>query len=458
MSVSHILSSRRLPHVSRLRAILYAGAAILGLSVVANAQTIFTNYLPIVSDTNQFALQYFSSRNLALFSPNITQILIVNHGISYNADDYLSYGIDSAAHCPGASTNTLVIAPCLYITAFTTPPTNSTLYWLQQPSFGSRKAAYGYPKQILVNFSPYSALDLLSSNLLTSTNFPNLKRMVWFGNSGGGQLINRYAACTTQNLQAAARGIHTRYIVCAPSSYLYFNPERPVTNSPGQYYIPSLSAHSGYDDWGFGLSNLYEYPANVGTDFITNQYRQKFVVYCVGTLDNDPNDSSLDTSDAAELQGSQRLQRATNYFAYLRHFYGSNILQFQTFCLVTNIAHDAHGVLISDQGIKSVFDYEIHPVDSDSDGFSDWQEWLVGTDPTLSSNHPALLGGKTRNGSISLSWQTHASRRYRLLSSAAPGSSWPPLTDSVATNLVTISNSFPTLSNSGFFRLQISPQ
>src|SRR5206468_3860547 len=104
------------------------------------------------------------------------------------------------------------------------------------------------------------ALDLLSSNLLTSTNFPNLKRMVWFGNSGGGQLVNRYAACSTQNLQAAARGIHTRYIVSAPSSYLYFNTERPNTNSPG-YYVPSASAHSGYNDWGFGLENLYEYPA-----------------------------------------------------------------------------------------------------------------------------------------------------------------------------------------------------
>src|SRR5439155_19050777 len=130
-----------------------------------------------------------------------------------------------------------------------------------------------------------------------------------------------------------------------PSSYLHFNGERPVTNSPGQYYFPNPAIHSNYNDWGYGLDELYEYPNARGTNAITNQYRQQFVVYCIGTLDNDPNDSSLDTSDEAGLQGSQRLERATNYFAYLQHYYGSNILQFQAQCIVTNVAHDAHGIL-----------------------------------------------------------------------------------------------------------------
>jgi hypothetical protein len=448
----------RWPNLGKLSALLSTVTLFMGLAAGTDAQTIITNLLSIQSGTNLFALQFFSSRDPGQYSPDITQILIVNHGINYDADNYLAYGIDAAAHCPGASTNTLVIAPCLYITPFTNPPTNSTLYWLEQPSFGSQKAAYGYPQPTFVNFSPYSALDELSSNLLASTNFPNLNRMIWFGFSGGGQLINRYAACSTQNLQAAARKIHTRYVVGSPSSYLYFNPERPSTNSPGQYYVPSLETHTNYNDWGYGLTNLYSYPAVSGASVITNLYRQKFVVYCVGTLDDDPNDSSLDTSDAAELQGSQRLQRATNYFAYLRHFYGSNILQFQAFCLVSNIAHDAHGVLISNQGIKSVFDYEFQPVDSDGDGFSDWQEWLAGTDPKVFSDHPFLSGGKGGGGSISFSWQAHQSRRYRLLSAASLGLNWLTLTDTVATNVTVISNSVPATANSGFFRLQIDPQ
>lgn len=444
--------------MNRFLARVFAIGIALGVALEIHAQTILTNFLPIQSGANQFALQYFSNRNPGIYSTNITQILIAIHGISYNADDYLSYGIESASRCPGASSNTLIIAPCLYITPFTGPPTNSTLYWLQQPSFGSRKAAYGWPQTNLVNISPYSALDSLSSNLLSSTNFPNLKRMVWFGNSGGGQLINRYAACSTQNVQAAARAIHTRYIVSAPSSYVYLNEERPITNNSGQFFIPTLAAHPGFNDWGFGLSNLYEYPAAKGVSVITNLYKQKFVVYCVGSLDNNPNDSSLDTNDEAELQGTQRVQRATNYFGYLRHFYGTNILKFQTFCLVSNVAHDAHGILVSDQGVKAVFDYETNAVDSDGDGFSDWQEWLAGTDPNLAADRPVLASSKTGTGIISLFWSARESRRYRLLSAGTLNSNWLPVTDLVATNAAVVSNSISTAPNSSFFRLQISPQ
>ncbi len=442
----------------RFLAFVSAACLALNVSPTLHAQTIFTNLLPLQTGTNRFNFQFFSSRNLNQSYPAITQILISIHGISYNADDYLAYGIDSAAHCPGASNNTLVIAPCLYITPFTAPATNSTLYWLSQPSFGSRKAAYGYPAQILVNYAPYTALDALSNFILTSTNFPNLKRMIWFGNSGGGQLVNRYAACTTQDVYAVQRAIHTRYIVSAPSSYLYLNPERPATNNSGAWFVPSLTTYPDYNDWGYGLNAPYEYPDDKGPTLITNQYKRKFVIYTVGTLDNDPNDNSLDDSDAAELQGSHRVQRATNYFAYLQHFYGSNLLRFQTFCLVSNVAHDAHGILISDQGVKAVFDYESRPVDTDGDGYTDWQEWLAGTDPKNPADHPALSASRGPGNSLSLSWPTRDNRRYQVLSSTPPATNWLLRSDTTVTNSVTLTTQFPTTSNPALFRLQTSPR
>lgn len=447
------------PALGRWSGIFFAVGVLLFIALSGRAQPAFTNFLAIKSGTSQFALQYFSNRNPGTYSPDVTQLLIVLHGINYNADDYLAYGIQSAARCPGASTNTLILAPCLYITPFTVPPTNSTLYWLSSPAFGSRRAAYGWPQTNAVNFSAYSALDVLSSNLLASTNFPNLKRMVWFGNSAGGQLVNRYAACSTQNVQAAARAIHTRYIVSAPSSYLYFNEQRPGTNFNGTFFTPSLTTYPTYNDWGYGLTNLFEYPAARGAAFITNNYRQKFVVYCVGSLDNNPNDSSLDISDEAELQGLQRVQRATNYFTFVTRFYGTNISRFQTFCLVPGIAHDAQGILTSDLGVRSVFDYETNAVDSDGDGYSDWQEWLAGTNPNSAADRPGLSAALNTGGNnLALSWPTRELRRYQVLSTTNFMTNWTIVTDFVATNATRLTNLIAPVNGREFFRLAITPQ
>ena len=46
--------------------------------------------------------------------------------------------------------------------------------------------------------------------------------MVIFGNSAGGQFVNRYAAVGRGPGALAARGIQTRFIVANPSTYLYF--------------------------------------------------------------------------------------------------------------------------------------------------------------------------------------------------------------------------------------------
>lgn len=449
----------RLKKTTPLFATLFATiVASLSFHAEVGATTYFTNQLPITTGTNQCTLQYYSNRDPSQYSTNITQILICNHGISYDGFNYMTYGIAAAARVPGASTNTLVLAPALYTNAFTTPASNAILYWLEQPSFGSQHAAYGNPTHITLNFSPYAALDALSSFLVNSTNFPNLSRIMWFGFSGGGQLINRYAACSTQSVQAAARGIHTRYICGSPSSYVYMDGQRPNTNLPGQFYVPSASTYPTYNQWGYGLSNLYSYPNAVGSTFISNQYRQTYVVYCVGTLDNDPNDSTLDTSDEAELQGNSRWSRATNYFAYMSHIYGSNISLFQAFCPVTNVSHQASNVLTSDQGIKAVFDYEVTPVDTDHDGFSDWQEFLAGTNPTNALDYPKLSTAKSGAGSISVSWSAKPSRRYHLLSTQSLGSNWLSETNILATNSVSITNTFQAVTNRAFYRLQINPQ
>ena len=57
-------------------------------------------------------------------------------------------------------------------------------------------------------------MDSLISHLLS--NFSNLQDIVLVGNSAGGQFVNRYAAGSDQE-----GGGMIRYVVSAPSSYLY---------------------------------------------------------------------------------------------------------------------------------------------------------------------------------------------------------------------------------------------
>jgi hypothetical protein len=57
--------------------------------------------------------------------------------------------------------------------------------------------------------------------------FPNLKAVVLAGHSGGGQLVQRYAVVGKAAAALTSTGIHLRYVVANPSSYLYFSDERP---------------------------------------------------------------------------------------------------------------------------------------------------------------------------------------------------------------------------------------
>jgi trehalose 6-phosphate synthase len=61
--------------------------------------------------------------------------------------------------------------------------------------------------------------------------FPDLKTVVLAGHSGGGQLVHRYAVVGKAPAALASAGIHLRYVVANPSSYVYFSDARPALNA-----------------------------------------------------------------------------------------------------------------------------------------------------------------------------------------------------------------------------------
>ena len=55
-----------------------------------------------------------------------------------------------------------------------------------------------------------------------------MKTVIVAGHSGGRQLVQRYAVAGRGDGALVKAGIHVRYVVANPSSYVYFSPERPA--------------------------------------------------------------------------------------------------------------------------------------------------------------------------------------------------------------------------------------
>ncbi len=213
----------------------------------------------------------------------------------------------------------------------------SFLYWSGGWKSGSNsKDLSSDPRPARI--SSYAVLDTLMMRLTAL--FPNLKTIVFAGHSAGGQLANRYSASSpVASLLCKKYQISTRFLVANPSSYLYLDNQRPIQGTVDQFRVPANGC-SGYNDWRYGLENLYAYPDRIGADSIRQMFKKRQVIYLLGGNDTDPNSSSLDQSCQAELQGSYRLERGTAYFNYLKHYYGDEITQIQKMDTVPGVGHD----------------------------------------------------------------------------------------------------------------------
>ena len=115
------------------------------------------------------------------------------------------------------------------------PDTTNVLHWRANPFWGDSNGLYNGKK---VTVSAYDAIDQLLAEVVTSGHFPNVKDIVVMGLSAGGQMVNRYAACNTFEFDTALpRGIQVRYLVMAPSTYIYLSPHR-LTGPKNTLQVP----------------------------------------------------------------------------------------------------------------------------------------------------------------------------------------------------------------------------
>ena len=207
--------------------------------------------------------------------------VFVIHGTERNARDYFRYL---------QNLDTLVIAPQFQASG-------PGMYWSSGWKEGNKSSD---PQRV----SSYEVLDRMVEMF---------HGVAIVGHSAGGQFVTRYAAGT--RLQGLT------FIVANPSSYLYLDRTRPVSG-----------ACSGFNNYRYGLDHLNSYMrAGISPD-----YPNRNVIYLLGSLDTKA-DSYLDTSCAANLEGSNRFDRGGKFYSHLATHFGRPV---HRKVIVYGVGHD----------------------------------------------------------------------------------------------------------------------
>jgi pimeloyl-ACP methyl ester carboxylesterase len=288
------------------------------------------------------------SANLTDVQPAITRAIVVIHGKGRNVDGYFE-AIKKAAHEAGASATTLIIAP-QFLNDVDIPAhrLDATFLRWKRGEWSAGEDADG-PADI----SSFSVVDQLMMILTDKTRFPALKEVVLAGHSGGGQYVQRYAIVGHAIDKLTQNGIALRFIVANPSSYFYFDDERPNNDGVLTHYAQAASCKN-FNHWRYGPIHA---PSYVRQDLLVDLKKLYFsrpIIYLLGTADTDPNHPDLDKSCAGEAQGPNRLMRGKAFFAYVQHQQADPKLQ--QFWLVLGVGHDDRAMFDSTCGVAALFE------------------------------------------------------------------------------------------------------
>ena len=283
--------------------------------------------------------------------PQISRALIIFHGKGRDVEGYYRTAVQAASAAAAAGNDTVFIAP----------------QFLDQQDIGPRHVAPevlrwhatdwegGAPAVAPTPISSYEVVDALLARLADRSIFPHLQSVVLAGHSGGGQLVHRYAIVGRGADALSGGGIHLRFVIANPSSYVYFSDERP---SEGGSLAPFQSnACPRFNHWKYGPLDAPAYiplDANHTWAQMEADYAQRDVIYLLGDADTDPHEKDLDVTCGGEAQGPTRWARGRAYYVYLhaRHPSGWN----QRLWFVPGVAHSAHGMFTSPCGVSALFD------------------------------------------------------------------------------------------------------
>ena len=275
--------------------------------------------------------------------PRVTRAVILLHGKGRDVDGYYRGLVRAARKAGRAGAESILIAPQFL------NEDDVREHRLPQEIVRWRTGAWeaGGPAVGPAPISAYEVLDALLLRLADRATFPNLKDIVLAGHSGGGQAVQRYAVVGKAAAEVAAKGIHVRFVIANPSSYLYFSDERPVPHGFGC---------SGWNRWRYGTRDAPAYvktTKKIGWEEMEAAYAKADVIYLMGDEDTDPQQKDLDVSCAGEAEGATRLDRGRAYFAYLKARHPAD--WGQRLWLVEGVAHSGEKMVEAPCGVKALF-------------------------------------------------------------------------------------------------------
>ncbi|KVE76702.1 hypothetical protein WI99_34210 [Burkholderia cepacia] len=288
-------------------------------------------------------LPVYADRPLDQAAPDVTRVFVVIHGTLRNADAYYASGLEVVDKAGAAGKGTMVVAP-QFLTradtrAFSLPA--QTLAWTQEGWKGGDAARQ--PARI----SSFTALDALLAHFADRSLYPALSSVVVIGHSAGAQLLQRYAVAGHEGDALVRAGIAVRYVVANPSSYLYFDDERPDGQAIAGGTCPRAN------EWKYGLESAPPYVASQDVRALETRYAARHVVYLLGQADTNPYTHFIDRSCAAMAQGPYRLARGLAYFDYLKKRHPDDLAQ--QVVEVPGIGHDNRGMFTSACGLAVLF-------------------------------------------------------------------------------------------------------
>jgi hypothetical protein len=292
-------------------------------------------------------LPVFVSRDWSQPLPAIRRVVIVVHGYERNAADYARRMMEL-----GPPADTLVVAPQFLapedIAAHHLPDT--VLRWPHDTWSGGEPALGPAP------LSAFDGIDAIIAKLRDRAIFANLSTVVVAGFSAGGQVLQRYAI-VGRGAGLGGAGIQVRYVVGSPSSYAYFNDDRPQADGSFGTFAGAATCPA-FNRWKYGFAgNLPPYVAAVaapGVSALERRYAVRDIVYLVGANDTDPDHPFLDKSCAAEAQGANRLARMQFFLAEMKQRDGDVFKQ--RMWVIDSAAHNEAKVFGSPCGRAALFD------------------------------------------------------------------------------------------------------